>query len=478
MSLFDAAFDAIQNSIQGNDGETLLSSQEDAEHSCVVGQGIVEEAWRRAVERLRADHDECLRVRRLFLLAFSRCVQCKNATHKLCLHFIRSLNFAARPGAPQGTYVSPVGARVIGSVGDSLNSLVLRGCRSVTNAHMAELRGLRRLAILDVSGTSVGDNGVRELCAVLPQLEALSCASTGITDTSCTHLRRLSKLVRLDLSMTKVSDAGIEALCNSSNGNGDGGSSSSFLPLDTVSLGFTRVTLECLPGLMGLPRLRSVDFRGCEFTLAQLKARAAKLAKGRSGEVLSVCVEVPLLLSIKRSAPAPRMRLLPTDSEEESVWRVSFIRQLIAQGTLEESKAPRAVRSTSFVGSPWKQRKSGSAQELLSPASLKRRNSSEILFGEMPLSPSTPKRRPSIVFTTSPCTPGSAAKAARMAETKKCHVLFPRRSLFESSGQDGDETEKESISGSDGSDIDDDNNNNNGYDEFDVIDDIPLLIKK
>lgn len=459
MSLFDAAFGSIQASIQSSDGETLFSALTSPETSCVVEQSTVEGTWRRVVERLKAEGGS-LKARRLFLLVFSRYVQCKNATHKLRLHFIRALNFAARTGTPQGTYVSLSGARVINSVGDSLNFLVLRGCKTVTNAHMAELHGLRRLAILDISGTSVEDNGIRELSAALPQLEALFCASTNITDGSGEHFRCLSKLVKLDVSMTKFGDDGVGALCLPATG-GD-----SQPPLNTISLGFTRVTLGCLEHLMGLPRLVSADFKGCAFTIQHLKARAAKLAKEHQEAISSVSVEIPLLLTMKRSVPTPRMRQLPSDKDEEDVWRVSFIRQLVAQGTLEEGRSPKIVRSTSFIGSPWKQKKASAVQELLSPGRLERRNSSEILFGETPFSPSTPRKRPSIIFTTSPCTPGSATRkpAKRMRR-----VVFPRRSLFKSGVDEGEETDECKT---------DSEKEEDGTDEFDIIDDIPLVIKK
>lgn len=453
-SLFDVAFGSIQASIRDNDGGTLFSMQEKAETSCLVDQSTVEKTWRHVVERLKGK-DDSLKDRRLFLLVFSRCVQYKNVAHKLHLHFIRTLNFAARSGTPQGTYISLSGARVINSVGDSLNSLVLRGCKTVTNAHITELSGLRRLAILDISGTSIGDNGVRELASALPQLEALYCASTSITDNSGEHLRSLSKLVKLDISMTRFGDDGIEALCLPK-------VDSNSLPLDTIFLGFTRVTLNCLTHLINLPRLIQADFKGCTFSIRDLKAYAPKLVRERQVPISSVTVEVPLLLTLKRSSiKTPRMRKLPSDVEEENVWRVSFIRQLIAQGTLEEGRSQRIVRSTSFVGSPWKQSKQSAIQEMLSPGGLKRRNSSEILFGETPLTPSTPKRRPSIIFTTSPYTPGPVVNT----EKKRCRVVFPCRSLF-----------KPSIGGSEETDECATDNEEND-DEFDTIGDMPFTIK-
>ena len=487
MSLFDIALDSIQASIQGNDGSTLFAAQEDAEASCVVDQRTVERTWQRVVERLKAE-DGGLRARRLLLLAFSRCVQRKNAAHKQRLHFIRALNFAAQPGAPQGTYVSLAGVRVINSVGDSLNSLVLRGCKTVTDAHLSELRGLRRLAILDVSSTAVGDHGIRELAAALPQLEALYCASTAITSNAGEHLRALSKLVKLDVSRTKFADPGVEALCLPSP------SSSSPPPLDTLSLGFTRVTLACLAPLLGLERLVCVDFRGCAFAVQDLRARATKLARERRDTVAAVSVEIPLLLRLRRSASAPRMRQLPSDREEEAAWRVSFIRQLIAQGALEEGRAPKMARSTSFMGSPWRQRRKPSiVQEALSPGYLRRRNSSEILFGETPQPPPlTPKRRTSILFTTSPCTPGSVVKRKESGEMedgerrrKRCRVVFPRRKLFGSMTDDkggdddgdGDDTEECDTDKDKEEEEEEEEEGDDDDDEFDVIDDIPFALK-
>ena len=490
MSLFDLAFGSIQASIQSNDGNTLLAAQEDAEASCVVDQETVERTWQRVVERLKAEEGASLRARRLFLLAFSRCVQRKNATHQQRLHFIRALNFSAQPGAPQGTYISLTGARVINSVGDSLNSLVLRGCKTVTDAHISELRGLRRLAILDISCTSVGDHGIRELSTVLPQLEALYCASTAITSNSGEHIRALPKLVKLDVSSTKFADAGVEALCLPAPEGSSSSSPSRSLPqpppLDTISLGFTRVTLGCLAPLLSLERLVCVDFRGCAFSIQDLRARASKIARARGGGVGgAVTVEIPLLLRVRRDVQAPRMRQLPSDREEERAWRVSFIRQLMAQGALEEGRSPRAVRSTSFVGSPWRQRRSGIAQEALSQGFLKRRNSSEILLGETPPPPPlSPKRCRSIIFTTSPCTPGSVIKSSNRRGNdgkKRRRVVFPCKRLFGSveEKEEEEEEEEEEDDKEDGNETEECNTDkdDDDDDEFDVIDDIPLTFK-
>jgi len=91
-----------------------------------------------------------------------------------------------------------------------VTSIDCAGLGQVNDAAMANLRGLKQLGALDLSGTSVTASGLAVL-RELPQLKTLTIHSPRLTDAGLKQLRGL-KLERLFFSSQAVTDAGIAYL--------------------------------------------------------------------------------------------------------------------------------------------------------------------------------------------------------------------------------------------------------------------------
>jgi hypothetical protein len=82
---------------------------------------------------------------------------------------------------------------------------------SFGNVEMAQLEGLANLQVLDLSRTSVSDDGLATLRS-LRRLVCLQLGQTQISDAGVVHIQNLTKLEFLNLQGTKVTDAGLAQL--------------------------------------------------------------------------------------------------------------------------------------------------------------------------------------------------------------------------------------------------------------------------
>lgn len=120
----------------------------------------------------------------------------------------------------------------------------LDACGQMTDAMLADVRRVERLARLDLSGSkAVGDEGVRAL-AGHPALRLLRLGGTAITDRALEVLRTLPALESISLWGTRVTDAGMDALrpCET---------------LQSVDLGGTAVGDAAVRALAGKPHLHT-----------------------------------------------------------------------------------------------------------------------------------------------------------------------------------------------------------------------------
>ncbi len=80
--------------------------------------------------------------------------------------------------------------------------------KPLTDADLVNLRGLRRLDRLALSGTKITDAGLEHLRFV-PQLPNLQLSRTAITDAGLVHLKAVTRLEVLLLDGTQITDAGL-----------------------------------------------------------------------------------------------------------------------------------------------------------------------------------------------------------------------------------------------------------------------------
>jgi Leucine-rich repeat (LRR) protein len=165
------------------------------------------------------------------------------------LHFLpdlRSLNIGFCP------QVNGKGLN-LGSL-HALEALTLDGEQKIGDEGLADIASLRNLRELDLYSALITDDGLTELAHspvadTLVSLDLSSCVS--ITDASVKHLARMRNLHTLNLSQTGIADIGACALLSS-------------LPhLSHLNLNHTDVTDATLSAARAHPTLRRLSIQGC-----------------------------------------------------------------------------------------------------------------------------------------------------------------------------------------------------------------------
>jgi hypothetical protein len=90
---------------------------------------------------------------------------------------------------------------------ERVKSVTLMG-RTVTDAEMAHLSGLKSLTDLSLYNSTVTDASLVHL-SKMTNLRELGLGKTAVTDAGLLHLSRMTNLESLDLSGTAVTDAGL-----------------------------------------------------------------------------------------------------------------------------------------------------------------------------------------------------------------------------------------------------------------------------
>jgi YHS domain-containing protein len=85
------------------------------------------------------------------------------------------------------------------------------GGKQTTDAEVAEVKNLPKVAQLNLANTAVTDSGLAAISG-LTELTSLHLEKTGVTDAGLAHLKGLAKLEYLNLYGTAVTDKGIENL--------------------------------------------------------------------------------------------------------------------------------------------------------------------------------------------------------------------------------------------------------------------------
>lgn len=125
----------------------------------------------------------------------------------------------------------------------------------ITSSGTRRLSGLSELGVLDLSYTSVDDNLWRHL-KDWEDLRELNVSGTAVTGSELTYLGELRGLESLDLSFTMFNDSGLSYLSESKFCNN----------LKELDLWGTRITDEGLVWLQGFPQLRQLDIGGTGIT--------------------------------------------------------------------------------------------------------------------------------------------------------------------------------------------------------------------
>lgn len=132
---------------------------------------------------------------------------------------------------------------------------------AITGSAYAKFDGFTKLTRVSHRGSSINDEGLKQLCEHLPNLENLSLAHAKFTDAGAPNLAKLTKLKGLELGASKATPQALDGILK--------------LPLEYLQLGEGFEGSECIPLIKGISTLKRLTLtNAAKFTDADLTAVA------------------------------------------------------------------------------------------------------------------------------------------------------------------------------------------------------------
>lgn len=167
----------------------------------------------------------------------------------------------------------------------------------MTGKAYARFEGFTRLTRVSHRGSLIDDEGLRQLCDHLPNLESLSLAHAKFTDTGAPHLAKLTKLKGLELGTSKATPQALKHIAK--------------LPLEYLQLGEGFESGTCVAHLKGLRSLRRLTLTNAQaLTDADLIALAG-LTQLTHLEIGKMPLPDERIPALKPLAFLKSMRLVP-----------------------------------------------------------------------------------------------------------------------------------------------------------------------
>ncbi|MHC4143715.1 MAG: SUMF1/EgtB/PvdO family nonheme iron enzyme, partial [Planctomycetota bacterium] len=146
-----------------------------------------------------------------------------------------------------------LGAHLVELDGDGeVVTVRLNFVKTLTDADLKHLTGLRKLRGLKLGRTNITDTGLAHL-RELTSLEFITLVDTQVTDAGLMHLKGLTNLRSLWLGGTRVTDTGMEQL-------------KGMTKLIALTLGGTQITDAGVEHLKALPNLEQLSLGGTQVT--------------------------------------------------------------------------------------------------------------------------------------------------------------------------------------------------------------------
>lgn len=114
----------------------------------------------------------------------------------------------------------------------------------------AKMTGWSKVTRVSHRGSSIDDEGIKELCDHLPNLESISLAHAKFTDAGAVHLAKLKKIRGLELGLAKATPAALKNLTD--------------LPLEYLQLGDGLDSPEGIAAIQSIPTLKRVTLTRCD----------------------------------------------------------------------------------------------------------------------------------------------------------------------------------------------------------------------
>lgn len=167
----------------------------------------------------------------------------------------------------------------------------------ITGKAYAKFDGFTKLVKVSHRGSSINDEGLKELCDHLPNLESISLAHAKFTDAGAPNLAKLTKLKGFEIGTSNATPQALVSLAK--------------LPLESLQLGEGFESAECIPLIKGIATLRRLTLTNAtKLTDADLKivASLTQLEHVELGKVPFPDERLPVL---KDFAFLKSMRLVP-----------------------------------------------------------------------------------------------------------------------------------------------------------------------
>jgi Leucine Rich repeat len=123
---------------------------------------------------------------------------------------------------------------------------------AITGQAYAKFDGFTKLTRVSHRGSQIGDEGLKELCEHLPNLESISLAHARFTDAGAVHLAKLTKLKGLEIGTHHATPASLRHIQT--------------LPLEYLQLGEGFDKSESLPMIQGIRTLKRLTLTNCSAT--------------------------------------------------------------------------------------------------------------------------------------------------------------------------------------------------------------------
>ena len=132
----------------------------------------------------------------------------------------------------------------------------------ITGKAYAKCTGWTKVTKVSHRGSSINDEGLKELCEHLPNLESISLAHAKFTDAGAVHFAKLTKLKSLELGTHNATPAALKHLAN--------------LPLASIQLGEGFHSADAFTTVKAISSLRSLSVTdGSKLTDADLSLIAS-----------------------------------------------------------------------------------------------------------------------------------------------------------------------------------------------------------
>lgn len=132
----------------------------------------------------------------------------------------------------------------------------------ITGRAYAKCNGWSKVTKVSHRGSKIDDEGLKELCEHLPNLESISLAHAHFTDAGAPHLAKLTKLKGLEIGTSEATPASLKHI--------------QALPLEYLQLGEGFDKSQSLPMIAGITTLKRLTLTNCkEISDDDLKTLAA-----------------------------------------------------------------------------------------------------------------------------------------------------------------------------------------------------------